>query len=87
MFEKHRKIHNDAEILLMSYLERRLAVQEEVYNKDKAMVLFRYLYELRILPGNVVREWRSGIMPERRELQVVPGMISRWCVGNSSVEG
>ena len=74
MFEKHRKIRNDAEILLMSYLERRLAVQEEVYNKDKAMVLFRYLYELRILPGNVVREWRSGIMPERRELQVVPGM-------------
>ena len=74
MFEKHRKIRSDAEILLMSYLERRLAVQEEVYNKDKAMVLFRYLYELRILPGNVVREWRSGIMPERRELQVVPGM-------------
>lgn len=74
LFEKHRRVRNDAELLLMSYLERRLAAQEEVYDNDKAMVLFRYLYELQILSGSVVRGWRGGIMPERRELQVVPGM-------------
>ena len=74
LFEKYHNVRKDAEILLMSYLERRLVVQSEIYDSNKALVLFRYLYELQILPSIVVKEWRHGKMPEKHELQVVPGM-------------
>ena len=48
LFEKYHNVRKDAEILLMSYLERRLVVQSEIYDSNKALVLFRYLYELQI---------------------------------------
>ena len=74
LFEKYWKIRKDAELLLMSYIERRLVVQADVYDGNKSLIFLRYLYDLQILPSIVVREWRGGKMPERRELQVVPGM-------------
>jgi hypothetical protein len=74
LFEKYWKIRKDAELLLMSYLERRLVVQADIYDGNKSLVFLRYLYDLQILPSIVVREWRNGKMPEKRELQVVPGM-------------